>query len=49
MIASPPPRAERSSARRLIIWSLIAAVVVAGIALYFRYAGQVVPIIGQDR
>ena len=49
MTGSPPPRAERSSARRLLIWFVIGVVVIAGIALYFRYSGQVMPIIGQDR
>jgi hypothetical protein len=49
MTASPSPRAARSSVRRLIIWFVIAVIIVAGVVLYFRYAGQVVPLIGQDR
>jgi hypothetical protein len=49
MTASPPPRAERGSARRLIVWFIIGVIVVAGVALYFQYAGQVVPTMGQDR
>jgi hypothetical protein len=49
MTASPPPRAERGSMRRLLIWCVIAMVIIAGVVLYFRYAGQVVPLIGQER
>ncbi len=35
--------------RRLIIWFVIAVIIIAGVALYFRYAGQVAPLIGQER
>ena len=49
MTSPPPPRSDRGQTRRLIIWLIIFAVVVAGVVLYFRYGTQPVPLIEQVR
>jgi hypothetical protein len=37
---------EPMSVRRLFLWSIVGAAVIAGIVLYFRYARQVIPVLG---
>ena len=45
MTSPPPPRTDRGQTRRLLIWLIIFAVVVAGVVRYFRYGTQPVPLI----
>jgi len=47
MTSPPPPRADRGQTRRLVLWSIVFAVVLAGVVLYFRYGTQPVPLIEQ--
>jgi hypothetical protein len=49
MTSPPPPRTDRGQMRRLIIWGIVFAVVVAGVVLYFRYGSHPVPLIEQVR
>jgi hypothetical protein len=37
---------EPISARRVFLWSIVGAAVIAGIVLYFRYARQIIPVLG---
>jgi hypothetical protein len=41
-IGSPPPGAQRSGLSRTSVWVIIAAVLVAGLFLYFRYERGVI-------
>jgi len=41
-IGSPPPGAQHSGLSRTSVWVIIAAVLVAGLFLYFRYERGVV-------
>ena len=47
MTSPPPSRSDRGQTRRLIIWLIIFAVVLAGVVLYFRYGRLPVPLIDQ--
>ena len=49
MTSPPPPRSDRGTTRRLFLWSIIAAIVITGVVLYFRFGAQPVPIIEQVR
>jgi hypothetical protein len=49
MTSPPPPRAQRGQLRRLFLWLIVFAIVVAGVVLYFRYGSQPVPLIEQVR
>jgi len=35
--------------RRLMLWFIVFAIVIAGVVLYFRYGSQPVPLIDQVR
>jgi hypothetical protein len=41
-IGTPPPEAEHSGLSRTSVWVVIAAVLVAGVFLYFRYEPGIV-------
>ena len=49
MTSPRPLRTDRGNSRRVLLWSVIALVVIAGIMLYFRYGAQPVPLIEQVR
>lgn len=49
MTSPPPPRTDRGQTRRLVLWGLVFAVVVAGVVLFFLYGTQPVPLIEQVR
>ena len=49
MTSPRPLPSARGNARRVLLWSLIGLVVVAGLVLYFRFGGIPVPLIGQER
>ena len=49
MTSPPPPRTERGSVRRLMLWFLIGIVVVVGVVFYFRFGNQVIPLLDQVR
>ena len=49
MTSPPPPRTDRGQTRRLILWFIVFAIVVAGVVLFFRYGNQPVPLIEQVR
>ena len=49
MTSPRPLPTARGNTRRVLLWSMIGLVVIAGIVLYFRYGGQPVPLIGQVR
>jgi hypothetical protein len=49
MTSPPPPRNDRGQMRRLILWFIVFAIVIAGVVLYFRYGSQPVPLIDQVR
>lgn len=40
---SATTRADRPSVRQIVLWSAFAVLLVVGIVLYFRFAGQVAP------
>ncbi|HMN09429.1 MAG TPA: hypothetical protein PKC83_11645 [Gemmatimonadaceae bacterium] len=44
-----PPEHRPSTLTRLIPWLLLAALVVGGVVLAFRYAGRVTPLIESVR
>ncbi len=49
MTSPRPLRTDRGNTRRVLLWSIIALIVIAGVALYFRFGSQPVPLIGQVR
>jgi len=49
MTSPRPLPPDRGNTRRVMLWSIIALVVIAGVVLYFRFGGQPVPLIGQVR
>ncbi len=49
MTSPPPPRTDRGSVRRLMLWSIIGLIVIVGVVLYFRFANQVPPLLDQVR
>ena len=49
MTSPPPPRSDRGQMRRLMLWFIVFAIVIAGVVLYFRYGSQPVPLIDQVR
>ena len=49
MTSPRPLRSDRGTTRRVLLWSIIAIVVLAGIMLYFRFGSQPVPLIDQVR
>lgn len=49
MTSPPPPRSDRGPMRRLLLWFIVFAVVLAGVILYFRFGSQPVPLIEQVR
>ncbi|HUF27321.1 MAG TPA: hypothetical protein VMM18_10115 [Gemmatimonadaceae bacterium] len=51
-LAEPPPvdpASERTTVRSVIFWSLVAVVLLAGLALFFLYADSVLPVLRTDR
>lgn len=38
---------ERTPTARIVFWAVVAVVVLAGIALYFKYSGALAPLLGQ--
>ena len=49
MTSPRPLHSDRGNTRRVLLWSIIALVVIAGIVLYFRFGAQPVPLIEQVR
>ncbi len=49
MTSPRPLRSGPSSTRRLMLWSISALLVIAGVVLYFRFGAQPVPLIDQTR
>jgi len=47
MTSPPPPRTDRGSVRRLMLWFLIGVVVLVGLVFYFQFGNQQVPLIDQ--
>ena len=41
-----PPEEQSVPVRRALVWSLLLVVIAAGVVLYFRYAGQLQPLLG---
>lgn len=41
-----PPEEQSVPVRRALAWSVLLGVIAAGIALYFRYAARLEPLIG---
>ena len=49
MTSPRPLRSAHGNTRRVLLWSIIAIVVLAGIMLYFRFGSQPVPLVDQVR
>ena len=49
MTSPRPLRTDRGNTRRVLLWSIVALVVIAGVVLYFRFGAQPVPLIDQVR
>lgn len=45
-VQRPAPDAERSSASRALVWGVVAAAVVVGLALYFAFERNIAPLFG---
>ncbi len=45
MTTPTPPQDDDIPRGRLILWTLIALVVVAGVYLYFRYDDRIIPLL----
>ena len=49
MTSPRPLPSDRGNTRRVLLWSIIFLVVLAGIVLYFRFGAQPIPLIDQVR
>ena len=49
LTSPPPPRTDRGQTRRLVLWFIVFAIVLAGVVLFFRFGTQPGPLIEQVR